>query len=119
MSELDNEEARAIQNGMTEESLVIFDILCKPGLSKEDEEHVRTTSIELLNNIKQAIENLDNWTKKEQTRDKVTQSIHDFLYDESTGLPESYGPSEIDELTSEVFRHTYRVYQNLPSEIFA
>jgi type I restriction enzyme, R subunit len=119
VSELDEEEARAIQNGMTEESLVIFDILRKPGLTVGDEERVRATSIELLHKIKQGIENLDNWFKKEQTKDKVSQTIHDFLYDELTGLPESYETSEINELTSEVFRHTYRVYKNVPSEVFS
>jgi len=119
VSELDIEESRAVKNELTEESLVIFDILEKPGLTTDEVSQVRNTSLKLLNEIKQTLEQLDNWFVKEQTRDKVIQSIHDFLYDETTGLPQKYTESEIDDLTSKVFRHTFRVYKNVPSEVYA
>jgi type I restriction enzyme R subunit len=49
---LDNEEERAVREGLDEESLAIFDLLKKPALSKNDIKKVKTVALELLGNIK-------------------------------------------------------------------
>jgi len=45
---------------------------------------------------------------KEQTRGDMRQAIHDFLYSDITGLPESYDESDIEPKAEAVFAHMYR-----------
>jgi len=40
----------------------------------------------------------------------MRQAIHDFLYSDAIGLPESYGDDEISAKSDAVFAHAYRGY---------
>jgi type I restriction enzyme R subunit len=40
----------------------------------------------------------------------MRQTIQDFLFDDTTGLPEAYSEAEIDAKTQAVFAHVYRAY---------
>lgn len=42
------------------------------------------------------------------TQDAMRQTIYDFLYNDETGLPESYTPEEIAQKSQLVFAHIYR-----------
>ncbi len=43
----------------------------------------------------------------------------DFLYGDSTGLPESdYSVDDIKALTENIFRHVYQAYPTVPSPIY-
>jgi type I restriction enzyme R subunit len=79
-------------------------------LEKKDIERIKRVAIELLAVLKRKKEEIDNWRAKEQTRDEVRQAIHDFLYSDETGLPESYGDDEISAKTDAVFSYAYTAY---------
>jgi type I restriction enzyme R subunit len=108
-ADLDVESTRAMREGLDEETLPLFDLLKKPDLEKRDIERIRKVAVELLAILKRKKREIDDWRAKEQTRDEMRQAIHDFLYSDATGLPESYGESEIDAKANAVFEHVYRM----------
>jgi type I restriction enzyme, R subunit len=109
VADLDDETARAMREGLDEETLALFDLLKKPDLEKRDIERIKKVAVELLAILNRKKQEIDDWRAKEQTRDEMRQAIHDFLYSDATGLPESYGDSEIDAKASAVFEHVYRM----------
>jgi type I restriction enzyme, R subunit len=109
VADLDVESTRAMREGLDEETLALFDLLKKPDLEKRDIERIKKVAVELLAILKRKKQEIDDWRAKEQTRDEMRQAIHDFLYSDATGLPESYGDSEIDAKASAVFEHVYRM----------
>jgi type I restriction enzyme R subunit len=110
VGELDEEATRAMREGLDEETLALFDLLKKDDLEKKDIDRLKKISMSLLELFKRKKQEIDDWRAKETTRDEVRQAIHDFLYSDATGLPESYGEDEISVRTEAVFAHVYRVY---------
>jgi type I restriction enzyme R subunit len=117
---LNGEESRHIREGLTEETLVLFDILRqgKDALVQDDIVRLKRVASDLLQTLKAERLRVVGWREREQTRDAVKQQIHDFLYDESTGLPPSYTDKEIEGLSNQVFIHVHRVYPEVPSPFY-
>lgn len=116
---IDEECHRAVVEGLDEESLALYDLLRKEHLNRKETARVKEVVTSLLEKIKAEIAKIDNWREKEGTRDTIRTDIHHFLYDETTGLPESYDPDEIENLSELVYRHIYRVYPVVPSPIYS
>ena len=120
LSELDEEAARAKREGLDEESLAIFDLLRKPELSGAEIRRIKRVSVELLENLKVRITEIDHWQERESSRDSVQIIIRDFLWDDRTGLPvDHYSEEEVLEKTGEVFRHVMRAYPRVPSPVYS
>ena len=120
VSGLDEEEGRAMREGLDEESLAIFDLLKKPSLSAAEINRIKKVAVELLNRLKAEKLKIDHWRDKEATRDAVRNTIRDFLWSEVTGLPvESYSEGEVELRADDVFRHVYRAYPTVPSPMYA
>ncbi|MFK3815680.1 type I restriction endonuclease subunit R [Pseudomonas sp. NPDC089407] len=119
VDDLSAEERRAMEEGLDEETLALFDLLSKPQLSKGDTAKIKKVSAELLETLKAERLRVENWREKESTRDAVKQKIYDFLWDDSTGLPvDDYSEGEIKILAENVFRHVYRAYPTVPSPLY-
>ena len=118
IEELDDEERRAIREGLDEEALAVFDLLRKPALSTSDIRHIKAVAVELLKTLKAEKLRVDQWRDKEASRDAVRVTIRDFLWDDATGLPESYTDGEVTARSDEVFRHVFRAYPTLPSPCY-
>ena len=109
-----------MREDLDEESLAIFDILKKPELSRAETRRVKGVAVELLQTLKAGTLRADQWREKEATRDAVQVAIHDFLWDDETGLPANdYTEEDVAAKSQEVFRHVYRVYPALPSPFYA
>jgi len=120
VQDLDAEENRAMREGLDEESLAIFDLLKKPELTPRDIKRIKQVAVELLQTLKEEKLKIDHWREKEATRDAVRIAIHDFLWNEETGLPvESYTEEDVNEKTEAVFYHVFRVYPTVPSPFYA
>ena len=116
---LNQEESRAVQERLDEESLAIFDLLRKADLSGSDIKRIKAVAVDLLRKLKAERLRVDQWREKEATRDAVKVAIHDFLYSEETGLPtDAYSDDEVTGRTDEIFRHVLRVYPTLPSPYY-
>jgi type I restriction enzyme, R subunit len=119
VQEIDEEESRAIREGLGEESLALFDLLKKPDLGAPVIKRIKKVAVELLETLKTERLKIDHWRDKESTRDAVRIAIRDFLWNEETGLPvDSYTDGEVDTKSEDVFRHVYRAYPTLPSPYY-
>lgn len=107
VAELDQEESRAMREGLDPEALTLFDLLAKPDLSKPEIERLKAVAASLLVTLEQRKQEIQGWRAKEATRDAIRQEIYDFLFDENTGLPESYTPEEIQLKSQIVFAHVF------------
>ena len=119
VSDMNEEENRAVREGLDEESLAVFDLLKKPDLSAPEIRRIKAIAVELLETIKEHKLRIDHWRDKEATRDAVRQAIHDFLWNDSTGLPvNQYTDQDVQARAEEVYRHVYRVYPTVPSPYY-
>ena len=119
VQELDEEESRAVREGLDEESLAIFDLIKKPDLNSADIKRIKKVAAELLARLKAEKLSIDHWRDKESTRDAVRVTIHDYLWSDNTGLPvDVYTDDDVNERAEDVFRHVYRAYPILPSPFY-
>ena len=103
---LDAEQRRAVEEGLSEEQLALFDLVQRGDLSKTDRERIKQASRELLEGILKVIAPLDRWTEKEQTQAEVQTFILDRIYQE---LPEPpYTPVEKAEVAELVYRYIWQ-----------
>ena len=108
-----------MREGLTEETLALFDLLNKPILSKKETGRIKKVATQLLETLKAETLKIANWRDKEATRDAVKQQIFDFLYADKTGLPvDDYNDQDIQALTENVYWHVYRAYPAVPSPIY-
>ena len=80
MDELDEEQKRAVQEGLDEDELALFDLLKKDNLAKAERERVKQASRNLLSSIKARLSELDRFWEKEQTKADVEVFILDQVY---------------------------------------
>lgn len=116
--QLDEEERRAVREGLDDESLAVFDLLKKPDLSAKEIKRIKAVAARLLEVLKTEKLRVDHWRDKEATRDSVRLAIRDFLWDDKTGLPETFADDDVEEKVEDVFRHIYRAYPTVPSPYF-
>lgn len=103
--ELDGEQRRAVREGLDEETLALLDLLMKPDLEKSDIAKLKTVAVGLYEILKQQLDAIQDFAGKQATRDAVRVAITDFLYDDRTGLPQSYEPDEVEVKAQAVFAH--------------
>ena len=117
---LNEEDRRAMREGLDEESLAIFDLLRKEKLSSSDIKRIKGVSVELLEELKAEKLRIDHWRDKEATRDAVRVAIRDFLWSDETGLPvDAYDETEVNDKAEAVFVHVFRAYPTVPSPYYA
>ena len=80
MEELDAEQKRAVEEGLNEDELALFDLLKKDSLGKAEREKVKQASRDLLASIKARLSELDRFWEKEQTKADVEVFILDEIY---------------------------------------
>ena len=103
--ELDGEQRRAVREGLDEETLALFDLLMKPDLEKSDIAKLKKVAVGLYEVLKQQLDAVQDFAGKQATRDAVRVAITNFLYDDRTGLPQSYELKEVDLKAQAVFAH--------------
>lgn len=113
---LNEEQQRHVREHMSEEELVIFDILTRPApaLSSEERAEVKKAARELLARLKALL--VLNWRQKSSARSQLKLTIEDAL---DTSLPRAYTPELYKEKCSAVFEHVYEVYPERNVGIYA
>ena len=104
---LNDEQQRHVRENMSEEELVIFDILTRPApaLSTEERSEVKKVARELLARLKALL--VLNWRQKSTARSQLKLTIEDTL---DNGLPRAYTPELYHQKCSAVFEHVYESY---------
>lgn len=107
MQELSEEDARAIAEGLDEETLAIFDLLRKPSLSKKDEEEVKKVAVKTLSTLKEEKLKIARWRESTQ----VAAQVKTIIFDNLQWLPQTaYRDDEVSEKTNLVYQHIYATY---------
>jgi len=109
VQELDDEDSRSIREGLDDESLALFDLLRKDNLKAQEINKIKKVAAELLEILKK--EKLrENWREKPPTRDEVKVTIQNYLWDENSGLPDSYSEVEIKLKADLLYQHIFTFY---------
>ena len=113
---LSEEQQRHVRENMSEEELVIFDILTRPApeLSPEERAEVKKVARELLAKLKELI--VINWRQKSMARSRLKLSIEDVL---DKGLPRVYSPELYKQKCTVVFQHFYENYSDKDASVYA
>jgi type I restriction enzyme R subunit len=113
---LDDEQQRHVRENMSEEELVIFDILTRPApeLSSEERAEVKKVARELLAKLKGLL--VLNWRQKSMARSQLRLTIEDTL---DSGLPRAYTPELYNRKCSAVFEHVYERYPERNAGVYA
>jgi type I restriction enzyme R subunit len=114
---LSEEEKRGISENLTEEELVIFDLLTKPDvkLTNAEEWQVKKVAKTLLETLKNEKLVLD-WKKRQATRAAVLYTIQKVLDD---GLPRTYTPELYEQKCGVLYQHVFDSYQGLGKGLYA
>lgn len=100
------EQRRAVDEGLSEDQLALFDLVQRADLSKVDRERIKQASRELLAGVLAVIAPLDRWTEKEQTQAEVETFILDHVYQT---LPEPpYTSDDKAQVAQLVYRHIWQ-----------
>jgi len=112
---LSEEQQRHVRESMTEEELVIFDILTRPApeLSADERTEVKKVSRELLNKLKLLL--VLNWRQKSSARSQVKLAIEDVL----DTLPPAYDRPLFSQKCSALFEHVYEGYPERDMGVYA
>ena len=106
LKDIDVEQRRAIDEGLSEDQLALFDLVTRSDLSKIDRERIKQASCELLAGVLKVIAPLNRWTEKEQTQAEVETFILDQVYQE---LPEPpYTLDDKQQVAALVYRHIWQ-----------
>ncbi len=113
---LTDEQQRHVREQMSEEELVIFDILTRPApeLSGEERAEMKKAARELLVRLKSLL--VLNWRQKSSARSQLKLTIEDTL---DTSLPRAYTPELYRQKCSAVFEHVYESYPERDAGVYA
>lgn len=113
---LNDEQERHVRENLTEEELVIFDILTRPApqLSTEERAEIKKVAHELLERLKQLL--VLNWRQKSAARSALKLAIEDML---DSDLPNAYTPELYNQKCSAIFEHIYESYPERNRGTFA
>jgi type I restriction enzyme R subunit len=114
---LNAEEKRGIAEQLTEEELVIFDLLTKTkpqiALTSQETAEVKKVAKSLLEKLKQEKLVLD-WRKQQTTRAMVFTTIQDSL----DGLPRAYTKVLYEEKCEVLYQHFYDAYMGQGKSLY-
>jgi type I restriction enzyme R subunit len=103
---LSDEQRRAVEEGLSEEQLALFDLLARDDLTKADRERIKTASQALLAGVLEVIAPLDRWTEKEETQADVKTFILDSVFNQLPDPP--YTEAEKLHVADDVYRHIWQ-----------
>ena len=113
---LSEEQQRHVRENMSEEELVIFDILTRPApaLSPEERAEVKKVARELLARLKELL--VLSWRQKSSARSQIRLAIEDLL---DRGLPPAYDKPLYEAKCSALFEHVYESYPERDAGVYA
>jgi type I restriction enzyme R subunit len=112
---LDDEQERHVREHLTEEELVIFDILTRPApeLTTAERDEVKKVAKALLERLKTLL--VLNWRQKSAARSTLKLAIEDTL----DTLPAAYDRPLFAQKCSALFEHVYDSYPERNAGVYA
>lgn len=113
VQDLNEEQQRVVREGLgDEETLVLFDLLHKPNLTKAETDRIKRVAQELHNILQAEVARVQDFFAKQTTRAAMKIRIRDFLWDENTGLPENFDYNEIEVKIESVLAYVIMATRN-------
>jgi type I restriction enzyme R subunit len=103
---LDAEQRRAAEEGLSDSELALFDLLFKENVSRADRERLKQGSRALLASLKDLLRPMTDWTKKVTTQAEVRMFILNNLYGVLPRPP--FTESETEEIASRVYEYVWQ-----------
>ncbi len=114
-NDLNPELDRAIQEGLDEETLAIYDLLKKPKLSKKEKKAVKEVAKTTLDVLKAEKLKLEHWRESTQVSAQIKITITQSLQ----YLPQDpYPDEELEQLSQSVYQHIYTNYQGAGASVY-
>jgi type I restriction enzyme R subunit len=112
---LDVEQERHVRENLSEEELVVFDILTRPApeLSTDERAEVKKVAKQLLSRLEQLL--VLNWRQKSAARSTLKLAIEDTL----DTLPDAYNRQIFAQKCSALFEHVYESYPERNVGVYA
>jgi type I restriction enzyme R subunit len=104
---LSEEEQRHVRENVTEEELVLFDLLTRPApvLNKKETQEVKKVCRDLLQRLRELL--VLDWRSRANTRSAVRMEIQDVL---DKGLPRAYDKQVFEQKCVLLFDHIFESY---------
>ena len=103
---LDAEQRRAAEEGLTEHELALFDLLFKENITKVARERLKQASKQLLATLVELLSSMQDWTKNAQTQAEVKTCIMDNLW---TALPRPpFSDQDCESLADRIYDHVWQ-----------
>jgi type I restriction enzyme R subunit len=77
---LDVEQKRAVEEGLNDDELALFDLLFRENISKADRERLKQASRSLLASLRELLEPMRDWTQNTSTQAEVRVFILDTVW---------------------------------------
>jgi type I restriction enzyme R subunit len=103
---LDAEQIRSAQEGLSEDELALFDLLFRENISKADRERVKQASRTLLASLTALLLSTPEWTKNTQTQADVRVCILDNLWEALPRPP--FSEQDAEALSNRVYDYVWQ-----------
>ncbi|MBL7038658.1 MAG: DUF3387 domain-containing protein [Pirellulaceae bacterium] len=104
-SSLDAEQRRAVEEGLIDEELAMFDLLFCENITKADRERLKQASRSLLGSLRELVAPMPAWTQNAQTQAEVKVFILDSLWQNLPRPP--YSDQDCEVLAERVYDHVW------------
>lgn len=105
VSTLDAEQMRAVQEGLSDDELALFDLLFRDFISKADRERLKQASKDLLASLRALLEAMHDWTQNATTQAEVKMFILDDLWRSLPRPP--FTEEETEDLAARVYDYVW------------
>ena len=110
---MDDEERRGVREGLDEEELAIFDLLCLDiELAKKERDEVKVIAKELLTKLQDVL--VIDWRKKQRAKARVQNLIQDILDRLPASFTEELWPVTCDR----VYQHIFDAYRGEGQSVY-
>jgi type I restriction enzyme R subunit len=106
-SSLNEEQKRAIEEGLSENELALFDLLFKEAISSADREKLKQASKALLASLRELLQPIHDWTQSTSTQAEVRMFILDNLWQSLPRPP--FTEDETENLAGRVYDYVWQL----------
>jgi type I restriction enzyme R subunit len=103
---LDAEQKRAVEEGLGDDELALFDLLFKEPISKADRERLKQASKNLLASLRELLQPMPDWTQNTSTQAEVKIHILDHLWQTLPRPP--YTEQETEQVAARVYEYVFQ-----------
>jgi len=106
VNSLDVEQRRAIEEGLGDDELALFDLLFKEAITRTEREKLKQASKKLLASLRELLQPMPDWTRNTSTQAEVRIHILDRLWQTLPRPP--YTEQETEEVAAKVYDYIFQ-----------